>query len=89
MALYQLKIRGHVQGVGYRYNTKLKADELGLRGIVKNEPDGSVYAEIEGEEELLQRMIEWCRQGPQAARVLEVIAEAAPEQQYQQFNIIR
>lgn len=89
MPLYQLKITGKVQGVAYRYNTRLQAEKLGLRGIVKNQPDGSVYAEIEGEESLLQSMIDWCRQGPPAAGVQGVEVNAAPEKNYRDFKIIR
>lgn len=89
MPLYQLTIRGVVQGVAYRYNTRLQAEALGVTGIVKNEADGSVYAEIEGTEAQLQAMIAWCRQGPPAARVDGVEVVASVEKQYQDFRIVR
>ena len=89
MPLYHLKIRGIVQGVAYRYNTRLQAEKLGVKGIVKNEADGSVYAEIEGAEDALQAMISWCREGPPAARVEEVQIRPGDEQDYQGFSIIR
>lgn len=89
MALYKLRISGRVQGVSYRYSTKKRALELGLRGMVKNLPDGTVYAEIEGEEAALEKMIDWCLQGPELARVEEVKVEPAAEKNYNSFEIIR
>ena len=63
---------GIVQGVFYRYSTKRKADELGLAGTVRNLPDGSVEIVCEGDEKQIERLIEWCRQGPSGAFVENV-----------------
>ncbi|MCK4508172.1 MAG: acylphosphatase [Desulfuromonadales bacterium] len=68
----ELKIQGQVQGVFYRQSTKETAVRLGLTGWAKNCPDGSVEAVFEGEREAVGAAIEWCRQGPPAARVTEV-----------------
>lgn len=89
MPLFKLEISGRVQGVSYRYSTKKRALELGLKGMVKNRADGTVYAEIEGEKEALQQMIDWCWQGPSYAKVEKVNVESAPEKQYTSFEIIR
>lgn len=89
MPLYKLEISGRVQGVSYRYSTRQRALELGLNGIVKNRVDGTVYAEIEGEEDALQAMIDWCRQGPPYAKVERVEVQAAAEKNYTSFEIIR
>lgn len=89
MPLYTLKIKGRVQGVAFRYSTQKQAERLGITGIVRNEPDGSVYAEIEGEETQLQQMIDWCRQGPSAARVIEVDVQSGTQKDYTSFDIIR
>lgn len=89
MPLYQLKISGRVQGVGYRYHTRQKAEQLGLKGTVRNEVDGSVYAEIEGAEAALQAMIEWCRRGPPPARVEAVDVQPGAEKGYVAFEILR
>ncbi len=45
-----IKIYGDVQGVNFRFEAKLTADKLGVKGFVRNEADGSVYIEAEGEE---------------------------------------
>lgn len=48
---------GHVQGVGFRYRAKHAANMLGLTGWVRNEYDGSVSMEVQGREELIDRML--------------------------------
>ena len=62
-------VSGIVQGVYYRYNTKDRADALGLGGTVRNLPDGSVEVVAEGEEGQIQALIKWCGRGPLGARV--------------------
>lgn len=67
-----IKIYGRVQGVAFRYWAKQKAEELGANGFIKNEPDGSISAEAEGDEERVERFLEWCRHGPDFAEVGKV-----------------
>ena len=64
-----IKVRGTVQGVNFRTATKNTALDMGLVGYVRNEADGSVYIEAEGEEDNLNEFIEWCRQGTEWAKV--------------------
>lgn len=64
-----IKISGKVQGVFFRASTKEKADELGLKGLVRNERDGTVFIEAEGEEDVLSNFIFWCHRGPRLAKV--------------------
>lgn len=64
-----VKIYGRVQGVWFRANTKEMAEKIGVVGWVRNMPDGSVEAVFEGEDEKVEKMIEWCRHGPPLARV--------------------
>ncbi len=71
----KLKIQGRVQGVFYRQSTKETAVRLGLTGWVRNCSDGSVEAVFEGAKETVDAAIEWCRQGPPAARVTEVAVD--------------
>ncbi len=65
-------VSGRVQGVFFRANTKRVAEELGVKGWVRNLPDGRVEAVFEGEEEAVKKIIEWCHRGPPAARVDKV-----------------
>jgi acylphosphatase len=72
-------VSGRVQGVGFRWHTRAKAQALGLDGWVKNLPDGRVEVWVEGEEAPLREMIEWLAQGPPPARVtgVEVVERAS------------
>ena len=86
---WKLLIKGKVQGVFYRKSAKIKADELGLSGWVKNEADGSVYIEVEGDEPVLKQFTDWCRQGPPHAQVDEVTTEVSALKNYSGFEIRR
>ncbi len=70
-------ISGRVQGVFFRAYTQEEARRLGLRGWVRNLPDGRVEAIFEGEEKAIEEMIRWCHKGSPGARVtgVEVIEE--------------
>lgn len=65
-------ICGRVQGVWFRASTKQIAKQLGLTGWVRNTPDGCVEAVFEGEEGLINKMIEWCHHGPPLSKVNKV-----------------
>jgi acylphosphatase len=71
----QMIIRGRVQGVGFRYNAKSLARNLGLAGYIKNLPDDSVFIEVEGDEPVMDEFIQWCHQGPIHAIVEKVEIE--------------
>lgn len=68
-------IRGRVQGVAFRWETRRVAEVHGLTGWVRNLPDGRVEAVFEGEREEVEAVIGWCRQGPPIARVEDVKVE--------------
>lgn len=78
-----------MQGVAYRANAQKTAKSIGLKGFVQNEPDGSVYAEVEGQEEAVQSFVEWCQQGPILARVSGVTTEKGSIQGFETFEIRR
>lgn len=67
-----IKIFGRVQGMFFRANAKKKAEELQITGFARNEPDGTVYIEAEGEEENLEKFLVWCYKGPPFAMVGKV-----------------
>ena len=73
-----MRITGIVQGVNYRQAARREADALGIAGFARNEPDGSVTVDAEGDAEVLERFIVWCRQGPAGARVDRVDVRDAP-----------
>jgi acylphosphatase len=62
-------VSGKVQGVYFRQNTLQAANTYGVFGWVRNLPDGRVEAVFEGDEAAVNRVVEWCRTGPPAARV--------------------
>jgi acylphosphatase len=70
----RVRVRGRVQGVFFRTETRSRAESLGLAGWVRNAPDGSVEAVFEGEPERVESMVEWCRRGPGGAIVEDVEA---------------
>jgi len=67
-----------VQGVGFRYFLVDSARPLGLRGWVRNRPDGAVEVVAEGERAQLERLLQAARQGPRHARVDGVDADWSP-----------
>jgi acylphosphatase len=68
----RVHVRGRVQGVFFRAETQARAQSLGLAGWVRNTADGSVEAVVEGDQNLVESMVEWCRHGPAGAEVDEV-----------------
>jgi len=62
-------IKGLVQGVFFRQTTQQMAEILGLKGWVRNTPDGKVEAVFEGEKEKVEKMLDWAKKGPTSARV--------------------
>lgn len=65
-------IFGRVQGVWFRASTKQKAEQLGLKGWVKNTDDGCVEAVFQGNEDRVMEMINWCNHGPPLSKVEKV-----------------
>ena len=72
MIARRLTVRGRVQGVFYRNWTVQAARQLGLTGWVRNQPDGTVAAHLQGEETAVRRMIALMRSGPPHAAVTEI-----------------
>jgi acylphosphatase len=75
-ASIQISISGIVQGVGFRYFVKQTADQLGLTGWVRNEPDGTVSAIAEGEESMLKEFVHLIRIGNRLSTVSGVREQA-------------
>ncbi|MEO0122811.1 MAG: acylphosphatase [candidate division WOR-3 bacterium] len=83
-----LYISGRVQGVFFRVHTQELAQRLGITGWVKNLDDGRVEIIAEGKETDLQKLIDWCWQGPPGARVDDVeIVYEEPTSEFRSFDI--
>jgi acylphosphatase len=75
----QVRVIGRVQGVAFRWEAQHQAVKLGVVGWVRNEPDGSVLAHVEGEPDLVNDMVVWLRHGPPASIVRDCsVREAVP-----------
>lgn len=89
MTRAELVITGRVQGVFYRGSAQEEAERLGLTGTVRNLPDGSVEAVVEGPKEKIEAFIAWCRRGPPAARVDGVrVSWGAPSNEFRTFRVL-
>ncbi len=87
MQAYSIKITGRVQGVHFRQSTKAVADQLGVKGFIKNELDGTVYIEAEADEWIMENFIEWCNEGPDRAVVESVELVEIEVQKFENFLI--
>jgi len=84
-----IKVTGKVQGVSFRAVTKVVADQMGVRGMIRNEKDGSVYMEAEGDDTLLEVFIDWCNEGTDRAKIENVEVTPGELKHYQNFEIIK
>ena len=82
-----IQITGKVQGVFFRQSTKQKAEELGIKGWVRNQADGSVLTEIEGSQQALIVMEAWLKVGPENAKVEKLVVQQGVEKGYTRFEI--
>jgi acylphosphatase len=73
-----LFVTGYVQGVFFRHSMAQAARSAGATGWVRNLTDGRVEAVIEGEEEAVRTLVEWCHAGPPHATVERVELEWEP-----------
>ena len=69
-----LIISGQVQGVCYRAWMVGQAEHYGVHGWVRNRHDGTVEATLHGPEEKVKALIEQAYEGPEAARVMDIVA---------------
>jgi acylphosphatase len=84
-----LIVEGRVQGVWFRDSTRRQALSAGVYGWVKNRADGKVEAVLEGDADAVNKVAEWCRQGPPGARVTRVHEQEEPwSGQFDSFDII-
>jgi len=82
-----VRIRGFVHGVSFRSSMAQMASELGIRGWVRNLPDGSVEAFLEGDERKVRKILDWARMGPPRARVDRFEVESVAPRNHRDFRI--
>lgn len=88
MVRVHIIISGEVQGVGFRYFVKQKADELGLTGWVRNTPEGNVEAVLEGDERKINEVVASCKEGPPPAQVKDItVKRAEATGEFENFEI--
>jgi acylphosphatase len=87
MIRYRVLISGRVQGVFFRGTCREMAEEHGVRGWVRNLPDGTVEAVFEGPADEVRRLVEWSGHGPRAAVVEDVRVQAEPPEGISGFQI--
>ena len=78
MVIYEIKISGKVQGVGFRYFVQKRAAEFKIQGWVKNTPDGGVLVTAQGHLKEMNTFLDYLRTGPPLARVLKVVTSEIP-----------
>lgn len=89
MISQKLRIRGRVQGVGYRDALRGEAQRRAIAGWVRNRSDGSVEALVQGAAEQVAELVAWARRGPPAARVAQVeIHPAENEPAHAGFEVL-
>jgi acylphosphatase len=87
LAARKLRLFGRVQGVFFRQWTIDQARRLGVAGWVRNRPDGSLEAHLEGEEDAVAQLAERMRQGPSQARVDDVVIEDTVPEDLKEFAV--
>ena len=83
-----LVIEGRVQGVGYRYFAKIKAESLCIKGSVKNMRDGTVFLTAQGEKESMANFVRWCHKGPPCANVKKIEKVHGKIEGFSEFRIL-
>ncbi len=82
-------VSGIVQGVFFRQKTKQQAESLGVIGWIRNLPDGRVEAVFEGEEDVVNTLVKFCRKGPKGASVTGLIVNRDTfRDEFESFEIV-
>ncbi|WP_206485710.1 acylphosphatase [Thalassotalea sp. G2M2-11] len=84
---YLARVSGKVQGVYFRASSQQMAIEYGLSGYAHNLGDGDVEVLMCGEQENVDKMIQWLNHGPESAEVTNVTTKEVPWQDHNHFSI--
>ena len=80
-------VSGRVQGVFFRDCLRREALRHGVGGWVRNRPDGTVQAHLEGDPDAVAAVVLWCRSGPRGAEVEDLQVEVAAPTGYTGFRV--
>jgi len=84
-----INISGKVQGVFFRATSKAVADQLGIKGSVRNLPDGTVFIEAEGDDFSLELFLEFCHKGSDRSLVEKVDVSEGEVKEYRNFELVK
>ncbi|MDB5061039.1 MAG: acylphosphatase [Mucilaginibacter sp.] len=84
-----ITVKGKVQGVFFRAGAKAVADQLGVKGFVKNEPNGDVFIAAEADDTFLEMFLEWCHEGAEHAVVTSVESNEGELKNYRNFEVVK
>ncbi len=84
-----ITVKGKVQGVFFRASAKAVADQLGVRGTVKNDPNGDVIIEAEADQSTLDLFLDFCHEGPENAQVTSVETNEGELKNYRNFEVLK
>lgn len=84
-----IRVIGKVQGVFYRETSKAVADQLGVKGLIRNEADGTVSIEAEGDDFSLELFLDFCHKGSDKADVERVEVSESDLKNYRNFEVVR
>jgi acylphosphatase len=84
-----ITVKGKVQGAFYRASTKAVADQLGVRGFIKNAENGDVLIAAEADKPTLEMFLDWCHEGPQDADVTSVESNEGELKNYRNFEVVK
>ena len=84
-----ITVKGKVQGVFYRASTKAVADQLGIKGFVRNDTNGDVVIAAEGDNMSIDMFLDWCKEGPEDAVVTAVESHEGELKNYRNFEVVK
>ena len=83
-----LSVSGRVQGVFFRDTARREAQKLGINGFSRNEPNGAVWIEAEGDEAKLDEFLQWCHKGPIWAKVDKLVVTEGRLKNFPDFRVL-
>ena len=89
MKTLKINISGSVQGISFRNFVKTHADNLGVKGFVRNLNNGDVEVVVEGRDEVVNDFLKLCREGPAHAQVKETEAREIKHEGFKDFKVLR